>query len=252
MDNIDITMTAVLRPKVIRGTLKSFCKNLFKEDRERYRLIINIDPVGDECDPIHIIDICKQFFSKVKYNIPTEPSFPRAVIWTWSHVTAPWCFHLEDDWTIYRSTDINHMISILNKHKDLACLRLYKQKIPKRSKLILFNSKYQPYDEGYLVADDQRHQFGLNPTLIKGDFVREAFPQMVDTKNPEKQFRWGNEVMRDFIMKWKYGIYGRPGDEMLVYGKRGLKWRRDAHLSKPVGKQFITWENRKQSGKYMK
>lgn len=252
MDRIDITMTAVLRPNVVRGTLKSFCKRVFIE-RDRYRLIVNIDSIGEEgVEPLDIVNVCRSFFSKVKYNISDKPCFSRAVIWTWRHATAPWIMHLEDDWTIHRSIDINHMINILNDHKELACLRLYKEKIPNKKSPIIFGSRYDYNDEGFFIARDQKKQFGLNPVLVRGEFVREAVPLMVDHLNPEKQFRYGNKVMRKFIMEWKYALYGKPGDPMLVYGKRGLKWRRDQQLAKPKGEQFMTWEKRKIKGRYMK
>lgn len=248
MEKIDITMTAVLRPEIIKGTLESFCQNLFVGDRDRYRLIINVDPVGEKVKPEKIVKTCRPYFDNIVYNISSEPSFPKAVIWTWKQVEANYVFHLEDDWQINKFIDINHMISILEKRKDIACLRLYKEKMPNNKTPVIFGSRYQYFDDGFFVAQDRKKQFGLNPVLIKGSFVKEAVPLMVDYKNPEKQFRYGNELMRDFVMKWKYAIYGKPGDPIMVWGKRGLYWRKKSNWKKPRdGGQFLTWVSRKEN-----
>ena len=61
---IDITMTAVRRPKVIDKTLKSFTKHIFKNQKD-YRLIINIDPVGEGHSNNKVIDVCEKYFENL-------------------------------------------------------------------------------------------------------------------------------------------------------------------------------------------
>ena len=46
---IDVACTAVKRPLIIEKTFKSFRENLFKD--HKCRLVINIDPVGDNINP---------------------------------------------------------------------------------------------------------------------------------------------------------------------------------------------------------
>jgi hypothetical protein len=236
---IDITMTTVIRPSVLEKTLLSFSKNLFYDNKDRYRLIVNIDPVGEKDDPKTIISLCNSFFNNVIYNIPSKPSFPKAVIWVWSQVTAPWVFHLEDDWLIHRQIDINNMIRILNERPGLACLRLYKRNIPKQRKPIMFECSYQYNKDGFFVAKNSGTQFGLNPVLIRRKFIQQALPLMRNDKNPEKQFRYTNLIMKDFIYKWQYAIYGKPGDTLLV-SDHGLQWRKSQMLVKPSN-SFIRW-----------
>jgi len=247
MKFVDITMTAVIRPKIIRQTLTSFTNNLFTE-KDKYRLIINIDPVGDKGKTYQdVLDVCHDFFNTVIYNATDTPSFPKAVIWTWKQTLSEYIFHLEDDWVIKRSIPIKSLLKILHKNPHLACLRLYKHDIPNKVKPRLFNSPYIFREKGnHFEAVDSKKQFGLNPVLIRKSFIDEALPLMVDTKNPEKQFRFGNEKMRDFVMRWKYAIYGKPGDKTLVWGKNGLHWRKNSKYAKPRdGNQFLNWVNRK-------
>ena len=241
-EKVDITMTAVLRSRVLKQTLESFCKNVFYGDRSRYRLIVNIDPVGDNEKPKGVIKTCRKYFDNVVFNVAKEPSFSKAVIWTWKQVEADFVFHLEDDWIIYRKIDIDNMIRILKERSGLACLRLYKEKLPKGKKPRIFGCRYKYNKEGFFVADDRKKQFGLNPVLIRGEFIQQALPLMTDHRNPEKQFRFGNTVMKDFVMAWQYAIYGNPGDARLVYGKNGLHWRRKSKYKKPRdGKPFLNW-----------
>ena len=243
-EKIDITMTSVLRPGIVDETLGSFCEKMLTE-RDRYRLIINIDPIGENVKPKEVIKVCENYFDDIIYNIAKEPSFPAAVMWTWRKARSEWVFHLEDDWKISRETSINHMINILKKYEDIACLRLPKHPIPNKRLIVMFKSRYEYNPDGFYIAEDRKAQFGLNPVLIRGKFVKRAVPLMVTTRNPEKQFRYGNPNMREFIMKWKYAIYGPPGQPALTIDN-GLIWRRTLGFNKPEPEEgpFLVWKKK--------
>jgi len=243
-DKIDITMTAVLRTDVLDETLRLINERVVK-DREGFRLIINVDPVGEKMKPMKVIKIAKKYFDDIIFNIATEPSFPKAVKWIWSQVTAPYVFHWEDDVNILREIDVDHMIKILKDNPKLSSLRLYKAKIPKGKSFTTFNCKWIYHNEGFYVAKDWKKQFGLNPLLIKSEFVKEAVTRMVDNTNPEKQFRYSQEYMRGLIKKWTYGIYANPGDTRLIDGRKGERWKRKMKLNKPKGRTFLKWEAQK-------
>ena len=134
-ERVDITMTAVLRPSIVKQTLESFCTNVFWKEPERFRLIVNIDPIGEKkVRPKQIARICRSYIPNAIFNVPDEPNFAKAVIWTWSQVEADWVFHLEDDWLIYRKIELDNMINLLKKFKSLACLRLLNKRIPNKKK----------------------------------------------------------------------------------------------------------------------
>lgn len=243
MSLIDITMTATIRPWIVKQTLESFCKSAFLK-KKSYRLIVNIDPIGENLSAKSVVNVCKSFFDNMVYSIPREPSFSKAVQAVWRMANAKYIFHLEDDWVIYRKIDIGHMIKLLDKYDDLACLRLCRHRINKEDPVRLWGCRYDYNKDGFFVARDSGTQFGLNPVLIKGDFVKEAVRLMVDDRNPEKQFRYSNEVMRDFVMRWKYGVYARYGDKPLVFGEYGEQWRKIYGFAKPDFNKFTTWERR--------
>lgn len=243
-DKIDIAMTAVLRPKILSETLIKINEHICKGDDDRYRLIINIDPIGEDVDPMKVVNTAKKNFKNVVYNISEKAWFPAAVKWVWSKVKAPYVFHWEDDVNILHDIDVDDMISILKKYKDLSTLRLYKAPTPKRNRFHTFacNWTYQP--EGFYIANDWKKQFGLNPILIKSEFVHEAVTRMVDHTNPEKQFRYSQEYMRPLIKKWKYGLYTKPGAPRMIDGRKGQKWKNRMKVDKPVGKTFVQWESK--------
>jgi len=242
-EQIDVTMTATLRSSILNKTLESFNQNFFYKNPKRFRLIINIDPVGDKSSVKKMLSICKKYFSKhrILVTTPKVPSFPQAVLNVWNQVEANWIFHLEDDWILNKKIDVDDMISILKDYNDLACLRLYKLRTPKGRKPIFFKSKYVYNKRGFYTAIDKKRQFGLNPVLISGKFFKEAYPLMVNNKNPEKQFRYSNEKMRDVLMKWSYAIYGTPGSKPMV-SDIGRTWLKNGQYRKPKKGQFLKWD----------
>lgn len=236
---IDITMTSVIRPEILRITLDSFCSNLFYDNKFNYRLILNIDPTGEDKDPMEVVKVAKSFFDNVIYNIPKEPSFPKAVIWVWSKIFSDYVFHLEDDWIILRKISLKNMIEILKENDELACLHFLRKDRDKKKRVNLFGTSYI-YKDNYYVSE-KPFGLSLNPCLMKIDFLNQILNHMDETKNPEKQIRYKNPLMQEIIGSWKYGIYGKPFQTKTIYGKNGLHWRNSMGLIKPKNKPFLTW-----------
>jgi len=243
IQRVDITMTAVIRPKMLASSLKTIIQRVVKK-QTGFRLIINVDPVGEDKDPMLVVETAKKFFSEVIYNIPNKPSFPKAVKWIWSQVEAPFAFHWEDDTKISRDIDVNDMISILNKYPKLSSLRLYKARTPKAKNFHTFNCRWIYKPEGFYMANDWKRQFGLNPILIKKAFIDGAVKRMIDDVNPEKQFRFSEEYMKDHIKEWSYGLYTKPGEDRIVDGRQGENWKRKLGLKKPKGNSFLKWDKK--------
>jgi len=249
---MDITMTAVRRPEVIEKTLKSFTENLFVIP-EDHRLIVNIDPIGDEDDKHNnkTISILKKYFPNIVIFEPNSPSFPKAVIRIWKEVKSNLFFHLEDDWILKRPIFMNELTQPLKQNKDLACMRLYKENIPFSNNPKMFGCSYnyhgtRSFTNTYFTpvpgSNNWKNQFGLNPVMIRKKFIDETLPLMVNDKNPEKQFRENNPLMSNILNKWTFAIYGRPGLKRMVWGKNGLHWRLDSKFKKPRdGSGFTTW-----------
>lgn len=243
MDRVDITMTAVIRPKMLAGTLRTIQKNIIK-NQTGFRLIINIDPIGESKNPMKVVDIAKTFFSDVVYNIAKKPSFAKAVKWVWSQAEAPYVFHWEDDIDILRPIDIDDMISIHEKYPKLSSLRLYKHPTPKKKVIDTFGCRWIYKPEGFYMSKDWKKQFGLNPILIKKAFIDGALKCMVDNVNPEKQFRFSQPYMRQHIKNWQYGLYTKQGAARIIDGRKGQAWKNNLKLQKPRGQTFVRWEKK--------
>jgi hypothetical protein len=243
MENIDITMTATLRPEIFRSTVDDIFKYIIgRHNNKYYRLILNIDCVGENIKPKEIVKIAERSFINIKYNISKTPSFPKAVKWVWSQATSNYIFHIEDDWKFLRKINVDNMIRILKNHNDLSSLRLYKYNTPNQKIIKTFMCKWDYQEDGFYLARDWKKQFGLNPILIKKEFIDEALPKMVDHINPEKQFRYSQEFMRDIIKKWKYGLYCSPNQTKSIEDS-GRSWANRNKISKPKKGPFITWES---------
>lgn len=242
MAKIDFTMTSVIRPELFDETLSTIQKNILEPNKNHdYRLILNVDPVGEINIPTKMmVRTARKYFENIVYNIPEKPSFPKAVKWLWSQAEAPYIFHWEDDVFILRPIDIEHMIGILDKYEKVSSLRLFKHDTENSKAIGVFRSAWDYKEEGFYIARRWQEQFGLNPILIKKAFVEEAATRMVDNINPEKQFRAAYEHMSPLIKKWKYGLYTKPGEKALVWGKKGAAWKRKHGFTKGKG-SFVNW-----------
>lgn len=240
-DKIDIAMTAVLRPAILSETLQTIKRHVCKGNTDRFRLIINIDPVGEDIKPKKMLKMIRKNFDDVLFRIPKRPSFPKAVNWVWSQTTAPYVFHWEDDVNILHPIDIDDMIAIHKKYPDISSLRLYKAVTPRKKVINTFSCRWDYNEDGFYLARDWRRQFGLNPILIKSEFVKEAVLRMVSNINPEKQFRESQSHMKPLIQKWKYALYTKPGAPRMVDGRKGQAWKNNLGIDKPTGRTFIEW-----------
>jgi hypothetical protein len=222
---IDITTTAVIRPKIFNETLSSFRKLIFS-DKYSYRLILNVDPIGEKVQQNEMYKIAKKFFNNVVVNYPTEPGFTKAVIWCWKQVESDYVFHLEDDWRLICPISLKSMVKILDHNSTLVSLRLNKLNIkPQIVKGVDFI--YCP-------------KLSLNPTLLKGKFIKGVVPLMVENLNPEKQLRtYFNNERSDYISKFRYGIYVKDSCKRTVIDI-GRIWMRNSEYQKRTG--FLEWK----------
>lgn len=230
MEKIDICMTATIRHLVLKDTLDSFTKNMLF-DKDRYRLIINIDPIGEKLKRVNaILQIAQNYFNEVVYNIPETPGFTKAVQWCWSQTKYPLVFHLEDDWKLLTKINIDYMIEILNKYENLVSLRLNKENTGKSKQALKFGFIYHP-------------KISLNPTLFKGEFIRNVFPLMDLSKNPEKQLRSNSSTeLGKYLSKFKNGIYTKESIKEIVLDI-GKEWMNKSKFTKKTG--FTNWEYKK-------
>jgi glycosyltransferase involved in cell wall biosynthesis len=246
-DKIDILMVATLRPDILKRTLDSWCKNMLT-DRNRYRLVLHIDAIGEDCKPEEILNIAKSYFSDIKYKINLKDfSHSKAFQWTWDQAETEYVLMIDDDWELLKEIDINNLITVHRKLKDLANLRLPKMPIPKMTGEL----KYKGQGRGYvsmfkgvtkcdyvyhkraLIATKKYNQMTINPTLYKGSFIKEIRQYLDVTKDPELQFklRGKNKKVEDIINKWDIGMYATFGETPYVKDI-GREWMKKMNFTK--------------------
>ena len=243
---IDITMTAVRRPEILKRTLHSFYRHMLAPIIDRCRLIINIDPIGDPIASYELCDIAQGYFSRVTVNLPMEPDFPKAFLWTWAQSSAPWVFHLEDDWELLAPVDITAMIAAMGKNPTLASMRLpffdsAATSMKNWNLWFPWNGKY------FTCPQDLRQAAGFcgHPSLLRGEFVRRC-TSLIDTRlNPEKQFHGDNNALIMEGLNWDYGVWGQPNSKK-VLADIGAEWKVKNKFQKAGSKAFFTqWEKMK-------
>jgi hypothetical protein len=234
---IDVTITATLRPEILLKTVDSFMHNLLSE--QDCKCILNIDPVGWS-KPQDIYDICRDYFPKVVLREARTPNFGAAFKWCWEQVSAPWVLHLEDDWELKREIDIHDMVKIILTH-NLALLRLPQFKSGERE---MKNwNKFFPWNGVYYECPDK---IGLgfcgHPSLIRWSFVNNTVHHLNENKNPEKQFHVKTGPIAEEVQKWNFGVYGKPGWGLVIQDL-GRKWMVKNGWRKKGSKAFfLEWE----------
>ena len=155
-NQLDVVVIAIKRPEILRLCLETFKRNLLNQFD--VRIIINVDPVGEEnYSQKDIVNIAKEYFPKVISRTPRKGNFSKAVYWGWRQVKTEFFFHLEDDWLL----------------KDfIPAYRLQKKIAIKDIVSITFNitsnKKYPKLYEAYHLKT-----FSLRPCVFRSKYIKE-------------------------------------------------------------------------------
>jgi len=241
---LDITTTACIRPDILRQTFSSFKQNLLRDFP--CRLIINIDPVGDDVKQQAVLDVCCDYFDTVVCRMPEKPNFPAAFLWCWRQVKSDYVLHLEDDWELLRSVPYPDMIAELDRQPNLALLRLSAFRSGTHNmkcwnKFLDWNGSF------FEVAEQDRRRIGFcgHPSIIKADWIRRVLPHMNAEKNPEKQLQFpeynGLDMLKE-ILSWRYGVWSGQEQEAAVKDL-GRDWISNTQWRKRGNRSYFTeWE----------
>lgn len=238
---IDVTITACCRPEILYRTLYSFENNLFGQ--ATIRPIVNVDPIGTS-HPQRVIDVVEMFYPHMgKYRIAEKPNFASAFKWTWEQTESEFIFHLEDDWELKVFVSLKKMIFLMEKYPELASLRLPQFK-SSEDKMKNWD-KFFPWNGDYFECPKELIGgvgFCGHPSLIRHDFVRNCLPYLREDFNPEKQFHEKGSPLLDEVLKWKFGVFGKPNSPNYIQDL-GRRWMADYKFKKKGSKAFfLEWE----------
>ena len=215
---LDVVTTATIRPEVLNITFLSFF-NKFLYQFSKLRLIINIDPIGNNEDGVNsVLKICRQYFKDIVYRNPDKPSFSKAVHWGWQQVKTDYFLHLEDDWLLRKQIDYTKVINYLNTDQEIASIT---------------------FDLCVNKQDVFRKGLALRPSIYRREFISQILPLFDDEADPEKQ--WKIYLKNDVLKQWKFRNYGNLGDGRFVIDI-GKKWRKLRNYKKlRVGAKNTIW-----------
>ncbi|MCK8778808.1 hypothetical protein M0654_02320 [Rhizobium sp. NTR19] len=238
---IDLCIVAGRRPKLLRKTLESFSKDVFAQFSFS-NAFVNIDPVfGTEDDAVACIEVVREHFPQAVIYQPEKPGFCAAVKRLWGGTRSDYVFHLEDDWTALTTIGLQ----VLEPFLDPKVMQ------------VSFHTADQNWDiarKGHLHRrNDYARIFGIkiplfrtfpkfttSPSILRGDFARQAAALMDETRDPEKQFYSGvNPALER--MAAPYDNYIFSPRQTPVIRDIGRDWRDQRQITKIIDNATSYW-----------
>lgn len=179
---IDVTMTVGRRPEMLKATLHSVYKYALAPIIEHCRMVINVEPEGDDIASHELSKVVEAFFKRYSIKMPLECSFPKALKWVWTNTDAPYILHLTEGYVLRRPVDISAMIFRMPGDK-LASTGLPGE-LPKLER------------------------FSILPMLMKGDFARTCADVMIEDLNIDTQIRQDHHKLHNVINSHHHLLWG--------------------------------------------
>ncbi len=215
-NQLDVVVIAIKRPQILRLCLETFKKNLLNQFD--VRIIINVDPVGEEnCSQRDIVNIAKEYFPNVISRTPKKGNFSKAVHWAWSQVKTEFFFHLEDDWLLKSFIPAYRLQRKLNV-EDIVSITFN----------ITSNKKYTML---YEVNNKIYHlkTFSLRPSFFRSKYIKEKLAGFKFDEDPEKQIA-KNTLSKSFKNP-KFILFGNDNEGRKIIDT-GKKWKMKNAFSK--------------------
>ncbi len=235
---IDITTTATLRPELYEQSLKSIVKHLHGD----FRLLINIDPVGPGTVE-EVVAVAKAYFPEALTYSPKIPNFQKAQLLLWSSVWSKYFFNFEDDWELTADIDVAKMVEVMDRHEDLALLRLPKWESRKVTRQ--WNKWEIPWNgEFFEIPKNMRGALGFSghPSLIRHSFLKPTLNVLDIHRDVEKQLK-GRGAHGHYILSYRYGVW-QEQDASASIVDIGTPWRKTHKWGKDGPSKFLwtTWK----------
>jgi len=164
---LEFTTTACNRPHILNSTYASYTSRLIGVDFKESTLYLNVDPSPSKDNIIEVENIAKKYFGTVVVNYPETSNFAAAAHWCFSQVKGKYFFHLEDDWNLCRSVNVQSLISKLDD-STFQCILNKKR------------TKYLKLEKG---------EPSFMPSLISTEIWKKYLDNFDTSINPEYQFK---------------------------------------------------------------
>ena len=260
VDCFDITCTATLRPELLKVTLDSHIKYLFKKDAVKGRLIINVDVTGTKTtckdEQVYLLQKIEEivhetpFYEKV-IRVSYIPNFPDAFNWCMRQTKTRMVFNLEEDWEMLLPIDFEKMWEVFKEQKNLVHLRLSafrseENTLKNWNRFLRWNGKY------YEVSEEERGIIGWagHPSLNRTNFMYGCLVLIDNKLNPEKQIKSRRypHSMNHFLQEHRFGSFHLRSSPPAIKDI-GRQWMILNGWEKAGNKAFFTHWQRKKGNK---
>jgi hypothetical protein len=243
MNTIDITITAALRPSIVNATARSIYEHVIApfDDSFQYRVIVNIDPVGEPgVTQDDIEKIYKTMFGEVTVYKPETPSFPEAIRRVWKAVDADVTFYAQDSKQILQQVPVDAIIHAFTSKPDLASVSIGEMKKTSRSpEPVRWDETHQMYIVPYF-----HKAVTCRPSFLRREYVHWISDHFRNGISAEKTMKARDErldeserdLIRSFSSKYRYAFLQLEEDADARYVDNiGRKWRLEHGFTKPQG-----------------
>jgi len=222
---MDVLVTGCGRWTLLVKTIKRFNRNA--RCSESFRFFVTDDAGYDYRKSPDTRKRIKGWKVIHKSYFPKTQHYGKCVQWLWDQVTDPFFIHLQDDWELMHLVDIDPILKLMHRRKDINQIRFSKRKIL----AYLKNERGFPggmpkinvtYGGVKLAA---AAKFCMHPSIIRTSYVKGMkFPSGDRSWNPA---RWEREFtastchgidrrVRKDILKMGCYIYGHIGDPATI------------------------------------
>lgn len=240
---IDVCLIGSRRPDVLEKTLESFSLLCFKHFHIE-RFIVNLDPIfGTKNDEQLCIRILERFFPYFDITIPSMPNFCNAVKTVWSKSTGDLIFHLEDDWIAKRDISDELLSHFKNNNQITQISFNTKEKSWRKATHGDFHEfrKYRRILGIKIPLFKKVPIFTTSPSIIRGDFARNAAFLMKSAFDAEKQFYSGvNMDLQKFCAGYRNMVIGDGPDFWIE--DIGRNWSESRGIKKLSANSISRWE----------
>ncbi|WP_227286975.1 MULTISPECIES: glycosyltransferase family 2 protein [Paracoccaceae] len=236
---IDICMTAVRRPDLLKTTLDSFQENLFSNFVVECAYV-NLDPAfGDASDEASCEEVLRSMFPRVQIRKPETPSFGAAVKWLWGQAADNVMFHMEDDWICLEHMDPQDIEPFLRKGYDavapLTIEHHWKRRYPYLTDKEAWFSLFGKTIYRRVSA------LGTSPKFILPAFANAVAELLIPSLDPEKQqARDINPALAELVQSRKCAVLTR-GKRTPMIRDIGRAWAAEVGISKVVTGGETVW-----------
>jgi hypothetical protein len=253
---IDICMIGVVRPAMIRETVRSLVDNMLNDNHE-YRMIVNVDPVGErKHSQEEVLRVIAEFdyFHEITSRLPSTPSVVKAVKWVLDQAETDLVIFKEDDIKILEPLYLDSMIEALNNNPKISSLHTDKwgtkldhaRTLNKGLKIKRSGFEWDFTKNGFYQASQWQRAYSFLPNLTRIEFIQEAkkyiMPRVGQSPTNILKGKAGDidGTLFKFLKSWGYAYWQLP-DKPKQIEDLGKEWKQKRGWKKPPRGVWQTW-----------